>query len=683
FCLAKDSDNFPSEAFSLEIEIWNKIYDVFRSEYSEKSLLIQNYDLTLNLAENALLSDIFDLEDYRAISRFLYTNFNEYELIILRLNQSILRFLYKRGVKSDVLSKLHSMLHFMGLPLADIDEIKEILNGLFSGAKSEIDAFLELPISTIQKYPEYLTETVEQLNYDENILALKKWVNNDILSTIENIKLNQFIENWIPEGIDTVNDLVVNIELELEKKNLTSIPIVYKSFIKPYCKKLTPQKILPAELSPNIPPELLQSYVEKLAYPITVHKENLSKIYFLGGGTIGTMGILICTPNSNVLIDYGMSVANYQIPIWNEALNHLDGILITHAHLDHIGAIPYLYGQGYDGYVFGSSMTKNFANLLLFDSLELMKKNINPSIRSSDHRFNVLSKPQYIHKMLDNYVTIKPQNEIQLSTDVVVKPILAHHIQGSYSYLVKCGNKSILFSGDVNLNPTTLFKDKSPNLPRDADLTIIDSTYFGQPSFDAKKRDELLFKTVKESEKVIIPAFSVGRAQEILIKLEKAGITASRKITLLGMATKVARLTGLKTKGYLSDHFSQSFEDEVVISGGGMLNGGYARELVEQTKDDPDTVIILCGYLAKSTLGYRLLHGLEPNYKQKVVFTRFSGHSSSNTLIKYLDSVEGKKVLVHIGDLTKDPFEAEKMWKQKNYKKLEYHVPSLGSSLKI
>jgi Cft2 family RNA processing exonuclease len=378
-----------------------------------------------------------------------------------------------------------------------------------------------------------------------------------------------------------------------------------------------------------------------------------------------------------------MSVANYQIPIWNEALNHLDGILITHAHLDHIGAIPYLYGHGYDGYVFGSSMTKNFANLLLSDSLELMKKNINPSIRNSDHRFSVLSKPQYIHKMLDNYVTIKPQNEIQLSTDVVVKPILAHHIQGSYSYLIKCGNKSILFSGDVNLNPTTLFKDKSPNLPRDADLTIIDSTYFGQPSFDVKKRDELLFKTVKESEKVIIPAFSVGRAQEILVKLEKAGITANRKITLLGMATKVARLTGLKTKGHLSDHLSQPFEDEVVISGGGMLNGGYARELVEQTKDDPDTVIVLCGYLAKSTLGYRLLHGLEPNYKQKVVFTRFSGHSSSNTLTKYLDSVEGKKVLVHIGELTKDPFKAEKMWKQKDFKKLEYHIPSLGSSLKI
>jgi Cft2 family RNA processing exonuclease len=659
------------------------MHAIFRSEYSESSILIRDYDLTINLAENALFSELFDLEDFRAICRFLYTNFNEYEPIITRLNQSILRFLYKKGTKSDVLLKLHSTLRYFGLPLADVDEIKDILYELFSEAKSEIDMFFELPISVIQKYPEYLTETTEQLNYDENIDSLKKWINNDILSKIETIKVNQFIDNWKPDGIDTVDDLVIKIESELEKKNLTSIPLVYNSLIKPYCKNVTPKKIHPAELSPDIPPELLQSYVEKLAYPITVHKEKSIEIHFLGGATIGSMGILICTPKSNILIDYGMSVANYQIPFWNEGLNHLDAILVTHAHLDHVGAIPYLYGQGYKGHVFGSVMTKNFANILLFDSLQLMKKNINSSIRNSDHRFNVLSKPQSIHKMLDNFVTISSENKIQLSTEVLVKPIPAHHIQGSYSYLLECGNKSVLFSGDVNLDSTTLFKNKSPELPRDADLTIVDSTYFGQPSFDAKKRDKLLFETVKESKRVIIPAFSVGRSQEILVKLEKAGITTKRKISTLGMATKVARLTGLKTKGLLSDHLSQPFEDEVVISGGGMLNGGYARELVEQTKDDPDTTIILCGYLAKNTLGYRLLHGLEPTYKQKVIFTRFSGHSSSDTLVNYLDSVKGKKVLVHIGDLTKDPFASEEMLKHEEYKKTDYHIPSLGSSLKI
>ncbi len=683
FCLIKDLDNFPSEAFSLEINIWKKIQNIFKGEYTESSLLSENPEYTLKLAENALIFEIFDLEDYRSIIRFLYTSGEEFNSIIYRINQSILNFLNSKGVKSQIVSKFHSMLYFLGIPLANIDEIEESLFKLFPEAKSEIISFLELPISIIQKYPEYLDETVDHINYDESIPILKKWLNNDILSRIEKIKVNQFINKWQPKTIKSVDELVANLKKELSSMNLTSIPLVYNSFIKQYSTFIEPKQILPTDLNENIPSKILQSYIEKLAFPITVHREKYIQIFFLGGAAIGSMGILICTPKSNLLIDYGLSIANYQVPYWNEALNHLDGILLTHAHLDHVGAIPCLYGQGYEGFVFGSAMTKNFSNLILFDSLELMKKNINTSIRNFDHRFKVLSQTQYIYKMLDHYITINPENELQLSPDIVIKPMLANHIQGSYSYEIECEDKKILFTGDVNMDPTTLFKDKSPELPKDANLTILDGTYYGQPSFNAKERDELLFRSVKESEKVIIPAFSVGRAQEILLKLEKAGITKERKVIMLGMATKVARLTGLKSRGYLSDYLTQPFEEEIVISGGGMVNGGYARELIEQTKDDPNTTIILCGYLAKTTLGYRLLHGLEPEYKQKIVFTRFSGHSSSDSLVKYLNSIQGKKVLVHIGDLTKDPFTYEDTRNLETFSELNHYIPSLGSSIKI
>jgi Cft2 family RNA processing exonuclease len=683
FCLIKDFDNFPSEAFSLESNIWKNIHNIFKAEYSESSILVQNIEHTLKLAENALIFEIFDLEDYRSIIRFLYSNGEEFNYITYKINQSILNFLNSKGTGSQIVSKFHSMLHFLGIPLANIVDIEGSLIKLFPEAESEIMTFLELPISTIQKYPEYLEEAVDQLNYDESVPMLKKWLNNDVLSRIETLKVNQFINKWQPKAIKTTDDLVINLETELLNMNLTSIPLVYNSFIKPYCTLIEPKQILPTELNANIPSEILQSYIEKLAFPITAHREKYIQIFFLGGATIGTMGILICTPKSNLLIDYGMSVANYQIPYWNEALNHLDGILVTHAHLDHIGAIPCLFGQGYEGFVFGSAMTKNFTNLLLFDSLELMKKNINSSVRGCDHRFKVLTQTQYIYKMLDHYITIKPQNELQLSPDIVVKPISAHHIQGSYSYTIECEDKKILFTGDFNMDPTTLFKNKSPELPKDADLTIVDGTYYGQPAFNTHERDKLLYRSVRESDKVIIPAFSVGRAQEILIKLEKAGITKDRQVIMLGMATKVARLTGLKTHGYLSDYLTKPFEEEVVISGGGMVNGGYARELIEQTKDDPSTTIILCGYLAKTTLGYRLLHGLEPEYKQKVVFTRFSGHSSSDSLVKYLDSVQGKKVLVHIGELTKDPFKSEDTRKLEAFTQSNYHIPSLGSSIQI
>ncbi len=684
FCLVKDTEFFDSDQFFFEIKLWNRFLELFRSDYAETSFLIQNLDSALGLAETALLAGLLDLEDYRSIIRYLYTNTEDYDTAVLKINTSLLLFLHIKNAGSRIPNILSLFLRFLGVPLANIEELKADLQGLFPEAKSKINSFFELPINTIQKYPQYLDELTEQLNYDRDIPTLKNWLDHETLFKLEKEKIARFTKSWKPESINSVDELVTALEIALPENNLSMIPLVFDSFIKAYSASLKPQNISSKDLNANIPQRMLNTYVEKLAYPISSHKDVKIRITFLGGCQIGSMGILISTPQSNILIDYGMSVANYQIPYWNEALNHLDAILLTHAHLDHSGAIPYLFSQNFKGYVFGSGMTKNLANMLLTDSLNLMNKNISETIRKTDHRFKYLSKPAHLYQMFENYINIKSGKEYHLTPDIVIKPFSANHIQGSLAYLVECaGNKRIFFSGDFNLDSTALFKNKSPNLPQDANLSIIDSTYFGQLNFDHKKRDDLLFQTVKEDNRVIIPAFSVGRAQEIMIKLEKAGLTKERKVSMLGMATKVARISGLKTKGHLSDHLAQQFEDEVVISGGGMLSGGYAREFVEQTKEDHNTSIVLCGFLAKSTLGYRLLHKLEPQYKQKVVFTRFSGHSSNDSLRSFLDSLKGQKALVHLGNLTKDPLTSEKIRNSKDFSHSDYYIPSLGSSLEI
>ncbi|MHA2225766.1 MAG: hypothetical protein ACXAC8_11210, partial [Candidatus Hodarchaeales archaeon] len=81
--------------------------------------------------------------------------------------------------------------------------------------------------------------------------------------------------------------------------------------------------------------------------------------------------------------------------------------------------------------------------------------------------------------------------------------------------------------------------------------------------------------------------------------------------------------------------------------------------------------------------GYRLLHELEPDYKQKIVFSRYSGHSSSDTLKKYLSSVKGQKALVHVGGLTKTPFDEEAVRKLELFSSTDFHFPSLGSSIEL
>ena len=114
-------------------------------------------------------------------------------------------------------------------------------------------------------------------------------------------------------------------------------------------------------------------------------------------------------------------------------------------------------------------------------------------------------------------------------------------------------------------------------------------------------------ETIKNSDRVIIPAFSVGRSQEILTILEKNGLLAEKNVFVPGLAGETAKLVGVKGK-YLTGKFNtDNFSSgTIVVSGGGMLQGGIARELLDQTKDDKNTSVILCGYQAPGTLGYCL-----------------------------------------------------------------------------
>ncbi|MHA2226389.1 MAG: MBL fold metallo-hydrolase, partial [Candidatus Hodarchaeales archaeon] len=552
YCLAKDLTITSKDLFSLERTIWENFHDLFRNDYSRSPFLLQNVNASLTLAETALFTDQFDLEDYRTITRYLYTNTSDYYSTILKINRGLLHFLHLQGVGSQVLPKFSSFLRYLGVPLARIGELKPVFYKLFPDAKNQLDTFYELPIDSCQLHSEYVSELAEHLIYDQEFSILKSWLDHETLSKLESESLAQFVRSWKPETIKSVEDLISALKVELSKKNLSTIPIVFDSLIKPFSKHLEPRKVKTTDIYSNIPKEIIPTYIEKLAYPIKSKKSDKIQILFLGGAKIGSMAILIRTPQSNVLIDYGMSVANYQIPAWHEALNHLDAVLVTHAHLDHIGAIPLLYGLGYKGYVFGSGMTKNLSKFLLTDSFELMKRNINVEARENDYRFKHLSNPSNVYQMLDRYLILKSKKEYQISPDITINTFPACHIQGSFAYLIECGekqSKKILFSGDINLDPSTLFNEKIPDLPIDADLTIMDSTYYGQPAFSSEKSDKILVQAVKEAERVIIPAFSVGRAQEIMMKLEKYGLTKERKITMLGMATKVARVSGLKTKG--------------------------------------------------------------------------------------------------------------------------------------
>ncbi|MHA2094639.1 MAG: MBL fold metallo-hydrolase [Candidatus Hodarchaeales archaeon] len=670
------------DLFKKENLLWSSIRSIFNSEYTHTDQLVDQHERVLTFVLVGVFLDYLDLEDFRSVVRFLYTHSLAPETAITEINDKIVDLISFFTNDEDPVEKFVSMVRFIGIPPAGFDDAIQKLIAEFPKQKRELEDIKELPINTCQNYPEYIPEMVEKLDYDRTVPVLKQWIDHTALNSITEQIVTQFTDKWIPAKYEQNEDFFKDLIDKRKEKQIVTIPVSHGAFVKPYINKLKASTVHASTLPKTVPAELLPGYLERLAYPILT-KEKVLEINFLGGAQIGTMGILISTSQSTILIDYGLSVANYQLPYWHEALPNIDAIFLTHAHLDHSGAVPYLFSQGYSGYVFGSPMTKQLSSFLLADSQKLMQQNFSEPINRSDYRFKELSQESYLYQMMERFIPIKSGEEYQITPDIMVKPFNAHHIQGSYAYQIDSGSKKVLFTGDINFDPCALFREKIPEIPKDSDLSIVDSTYYGQPGVDSSARDKLLFQTIKESNRVIIPAFSVGRAQEILLKLENEGITKNYKVSLLGMASKVARISGIKTKAHLSSRLVQPFDNEIVIAGGGMLNGGHARKLVEDTKDDPDTAVILCGYLAQNTLAYRLLHGLESRYKQKIVYTRFSAHSSGTTLNKFLSSVKGKKALVHLGELTKDPITVAKEKKREQYDLGKIHIPHLGSKIRI
>ncbi|MFW9778128.1 MAG: MBL fold metallo-hydrolase [Candidatus Heimdallarchaeota archaeon] len=683
FCKTKKSESgyvLESKELEEERKLYEKTIDLFSGNLTSPDYLLQRFDQLLQLIEAGLYEEILDLEDFRAILRHLYVKMEDFQKYVLRINRFLLRYLNNRTVDGQTgISNLTSLLRYLGVPAAAPEVLEEDMKGTFPNDSSTIDRLVELPVSSAQRHPDHIKDLVTFFNFENDLPLLLQWLDHESLSILEKATSDLILQGWEPEEPFTMEKLVDSLRAVLP----TEIPIAFETIIKPFTRFLSPRTLRTGDIGSNVPPEILQSYVEKLAFPVSRQTSEKTRIIFLGGSHIGTMAILISTGISNILIDFGMSVANYGVPAWHPILNHLDAIFITHAHLDHSGAVPFLFGLGYRHRVFGSALTKALTEILLLDSQRMMQNNINSQVRLMDPRFRHLSQSKWIHRYLDSYVPVRSNVTYQITPDIAVTPIPSYHIQGAMGFFVETGHRTIYYTGDMNLEPSVLFKERSPKLPTNADLTILDATYFGQKEFNISQRDSVLIKTVKEGKRVIIPAFSVGRAQEVMITLDQAGLTKERKVTMLGLATKASRLTGLKSKGFFDNSLTTPFEDEIIITGGGMLSGGIARELVEQTKDDPDTSILLCGYLAKNTLGYRLLHGMEPRYKQKVAYARFSGHSSSDRLKSYINSISGTKALVHVGELSKDPFASNRARQNILSAHPECYIPTTGSVLEL
>jgi len=381
-----------------------------------------------------------------------------------------------------------------------------------------------------------------------------------------------------------------------------------------------------------------------------IHREELSddswvRITTLGCcREVGRAGFILSTPETRILIDCGDKpgaedeVPYLQVP---EALgsgaNSLDAVVLTHAHLDHSALVPLLFKYGYDGPIYTTEPSRDLMGLLTLDYLDVAaKEGRNPPYES-----------EMVREAIKHTITMEFGDVTDIAPDVKLTMHNAGHILGSAvsHFHIGDGMYNVAFSGDIHYDDTRLFNGAVNDFPR-VETLVMESTYGGRNDYqtDQAKSErnltELISETYDEGGQVVIPAFAVGRSQEIMLVLEEAmrnGKIPTMPIHLDGMiweATAIHtaypeylrddlrdRIYHEDENPFLADQFNHidGGEDErreiadgepcIVLSTSGMVTGGPIMSWLQHAGGEPENTLVFVGYQAQGTLGRRIQNG--------------------------------------------------------------------------
>ena len=427
----------------------------------------------------------------------------------------------------------------------------------------------------------------------------------------------------------------------------------------------------------------------------TVFKDLDIRLTSLGGfREVGRSCILMQTRDSNILLDVGLNVGNKKDPFPNFdipefSIRDLDAVIVSHAHLDHCGMVPFLFKYGYKGPVYCTLPTRNLSTMLQLDFVQICEKEGTPGPYSKrDVKSAVLHTiPLSWGKVTD----IAPDIKLTLHN--------SGHILGSSIIHLHFGKGgfNFIYTGDFKYQKTRLLEKAAVKFPR-VEALLIESTYGGPqdriPSRQDSERDlrQILNSTIKRGGKILIPVLAVGRAQELIIVLEEfisKGIIDHVPIFLDGLISEATAIhtanpdflsSDLREKilhqgknPFLSDFFttisSQEERNDVIMGGpciilatSGMLIGGPSVQYLRRLAEDKKNSLVFVSYQVNGTLGSRVQRGFREiqytNEKGRTqlirlnlnVFTLegFSGHSSRSQISQFLRRIQPRPKLVII-----------------------------------
>ncbi|WP_162062552.1 MBL fold metallo-hydrolase RNA specificity domain-containing protein [Vibrio taketomensis] len=393
--------------------------------------------------------------------------------------------------------------------------------------------------------------------------------------------------------------------------------------------------------------------------------------------------------NHAILIDCGLFQGADERPLDIDfAIEHLTALLLTHAHIDHIGRVPWLVGEDFHQPIYCTEATAELVPLMLEDGLKLQLGLTNREIQYVLNNIDCLLRPQPYNQ----WFTL----EADESTPLKVRFQPAGHILGSAYIEIELPNgEVVVFSGDLGPSNTPLLPD--PTSPKRADYLLIETTYGNKRHDEIESRSERLLAIIQRSladgGAILIPAFSVGRTQELLFDIEQLihqhQIDANLPIILDSpMAQKVTEsyrnfktLWGKEAKERLAnqrhplafeqcivvdDHRSHlkivnrlksTGEAAIVVAASGMCQGGRIMDYLKALLPDERTDILLAGYQAQGTLGRAIENGemqLEIDMEEIEVnaqvhtMSGYSAHADQADLLQFVQAIEPKPKQVHL-----------------------------------
>ncbi|UWG51320.1 putative metal-dependent RNase, consists of a metallo-beta-lactamase domain and an RNA-binding KH domain [Halalkaliarchaeum sp. AArc-CO] len=359
---------------------------------------------------------------------------------------------------------------------------------------------------------------------------------------------------------------------------------------------------------------------------------------------VGRAAFILSTAETRILIDCGDKpgaegeVPYLQVP---EALGagatNIDAVVLTHAHLDHSALIPLLFKYGYDGPIYCTEPTRDLMGLLQLDYLDVAtKEGRTPPYQS-----------EMVREAIKHTIPLEYGDVTDIAPDVKLTLHNAGHILGSAvsHFHIGDGLYNVAFSGDIHYDDTRLFNGAVNDFPR-VETLVLESTYGGRNDYQTDQEDserkliDVINRTADDGGKVLIPAFAVGRSQEIMLVLEKAmrnGEIPEMPVHLDGMiweATAIHttypeylrdelqnRIFHDDENPFLADQFNHidGGEDErqevadggpcIVLSTSGMVTGGPIMSWLRHVGTEPESRLVFVGYQAQGTLGRRIQNG--------------------------------------------------------------------------